>query len=331
MKKDITVTSEAIKVLLKKHGYSLCSIVTHDGGFWNPVFFLTTAQGTELVLKVTNPLWPVRKTLNEVTVISHVSKTTKIPVPAVVAYSLSREELGYEYILMERIPGRSLASIFDTLAKQDQIKYLDQLVEIVQQLFSVQFQEIGGFSVGMKVTVDPWHGKGPYKTVSDYLNVEMQQHLDSLTANSSHLGLVERFRAFKDKFVQNCTSDCNIVLSHNDLQLKNIIVEGGQITGLIDWEWAMAAPSDLYFSTLANTFDDLNEESRNYLYESLESRGIIKDKRIRERESLFEAANMLSCLACYKPHRWYVDLAEEKRYETDLISKINEFLGSHNV
>lgn len=63
---------------------------------------------------------------------------------------------------MERVPGSTLASVFDSLSVRERKGYLDQLVAVVQQLTAVEFQEIGGFALDMKVTVDPWHGKGPH-------------------------------------------------------------------------------------------------------------------------------------------------------------------------
>ena len=331
MKQGINVPTEAITSLLQKHGYSLCNATLREGGFWNPVYFLTTGRG-ELVLKVTNPLWPVRKTLNEVAVLGYVSKHTTIPVPKIVAYSASTEELGHEYILMKRAPGSSLASVFDNLSARERKGYLDQLVDAVQELNELQFQEIGGFASDMKVTVDPWHSKGPHKTLSGYLDTEMREYVDSLRENKAHPCLADRFEAFRERFVRSYAGDCSIVLAHNDLQLKNIMVQGGRITAVLDWEWAMAAPRDLYFNTLTNTFDDCNEESRKYLYEALASRGLVKGKGVIERQPLFQATDMLMSLACYKPQRWFADKPEEeKRFETELVAKIDRFLLSFNV
>lgn len=113
------------------------------------------------------------------------------------------------------------------------------------------------------------------------------------------------------------------------------MVEDGQITGVLDWERTMAAPSDLYFNTFTNTFDDCDEESRKYLYEALETRGLVtlvKAKKVIEREPLFEAAELLMCLACYKPQRWYADNPEEeKRFGPELIEKIDRFLLLYDV
>lgn len=57
------------------------------------------------------------KTLSEIATLSFIRKKTSIPVPAVNAYSAdSTNELGFEWILMDRVHGRPLEDVWESMS-----------------------------------------------------------------------------------------------------------------------------------------------------------------------------------------------------------------------
>ena len=325
MKEGIEVSQKAITSLLKKHGFTLTTINVFDGGFINPIYFLSTKAGTDLVLKITHPLWPIRKTVNEATVIKFVANSTSIPVPEIITWSASKEELGYEYILMKRVRGKPLSSFFASLTKEEQMSYLDQMADYVEQLMSIRFENIGAFKEQMEVTANVY-GSGPYKTLAGYLDGEMTRNLAELHKNQEYIDLAKRFNRFKEEVLRKYKGSCTIVLAHNDILCKNIMGNEGKITAILDWEWAMAAPSDVYF----NAFSDLSEAKQRYFYSVLSSKGIHSTEEIEARSHLYKADHLLMCLACYK--EWMGgDHQKEEEYEKDLLVGIEHFLTSHGM
>ena len=324
-KKGIVVPEQLVAKLLKKHGFVLRSMEPYDGGYCNPIWFLTTAEKVPLVLKVTNPTWEVRKTVNEATVTKFIGSNTSIPVPELITYSASKDELGYEYILMKRAPGRPLVAFFHSLPDDEQKEYLRQLAGFVSQLLELRFPMIGAFNEDMEVSCDI-DGNGPFNSVVEYLMSNMTTYLTALKKSGSYREYTNRLEKFKERILAKYEGSCNIVLTHNDLMLKNMMGHDGRITAILDWELAMAAPSDIYF----DTFSELTDEGRKYIYDILESKGIRKPKAAEERQHLYDAEHLSMCLAYYPS--WFDGRPDEERdYVSSLTTKIERLLSTHGV
>ncbi|GKZ36010.1 hypothetical protein AbraIFM66950_006883 [Aspergillus brasiliensis] len=103
-----------------------------------------------LVLRISGSQIPRIKTSNEVTVMTWVRRNTKIPVPNVIRYSASSDNpLGYEFTLLERMPGVPVATVYDTLTEGQKIKLVEQLAEYVIELHSMPWE--GGYVGGLRL------------------------------------------------------------------------------------------------------------------------------------------------------------------------------------
>ena len=82
------------------------------------------------VFRVTIPVEPFYKTASEVATLSYIRKHTSVPAPRVIAHSSTADnELGFEWILMERIPGVSLKSVWCEMDMEARVvaQYVKQL------------------------------------------------------------------------------------------------------------------------------------------------------------------------------------------------------------
>lgn len=77
-------------------------------------------------MRVSLPVDPHNETMSEVSTIDFVRQNTDIPVPGIIAFDASNDnEVGFEWILMELMPGRPLAMRWrqlSTATKQQLIK-----------------------------------------------------------------------------------------------------------------------------------------------------------------------------------------------------------------
>jgi hypothetical protein len=84
----------------------------------NKAYTIVTADGGGIesqlpyMFRLTLPAGPFHKTTSEMATLSYIREHTSVPVPRMVTYSSTAEnELGFEWILMEKIPGVSLKSV----------------------------------------------------------------------------------------------------------------------------------------------------------------------------------------------------------------------------
>jgi aminoglycoside phosphotransferase (APT) family kinase protein len=138
---------EKIESLARKHlkleKKASCNVSFYAQGAFNKLYQITTEAGCFL-MRVTLPVDPFHKTNSEVATTNFVRKNSGIPVPKIFAYNDSSEnELGFEWILMELLPGATLQTKwrkFSVGLKRDLVK---EVAQYQAQLFLNEFPAIG--------------------------------------------------------------------------------------------------------------------------------------------------------------------------------------------
>ena len=110
-------------------------------GAFNKVYTIITSDsgGVEsqlpYVFRVTIPVEPFYKTASEVATLSYIRGHTFVPVPRVITHSSTADnELGFEWIIMERIPGVSLKSLWRGMDMETKERETRVLAQYVKQL-----------------------------------------------------------------------------------------------------------------------------------------------------------------------------------------------------
>lgn len=126
-------------------------------------------------MRVTLPVEPRHKTSSEVATIKFVRQNTDIPVPRIIDYNSSNQNiLGFEWILMEMMPGEPLAKRWRKLSMPAKEALVERIFGYQAQLFRHKLTGIGNL----------------YKTIS-------VDHGPSATA--FHLGQIVSMAFFWDK------------------------------------------------------------------------------------------------------------------------------------
>ncbi|KAI1008374.1 hypothetical protein LB504_002029 [Fusarium proliferatum] len=250
---------------------------------YHSVYFLTLpptelSRGySELVLRVGGKHIPKIKTMNEIGVMTWVSKNTTIPLPEVIAYDAStRNPIAHEYTLLSRIPGVTLSDIYGSLSDKQQSDILDQLMDFLTQLQAHEFDGLGGLIVddqgavqigpvvdetfwqvadieafwSLFETVESLNIGGPYDTYSDYISAHVMKYIRLIRTHPS-LGfmrdIIPHIYGFLTAIRRHSDAVNNIKhrLAHKDLHFANMMYDPstGKITGVLDWEFASVVPS----------------------------------------------------------------------------------------
>lgn len=156
-----------------------------------------------------------------------VATKTSIPVPRVMA---TFEHLGNTYICMERAGGQSLEDYLPEADGDILTALARELNNIVQQLQSLQGEQIGALNNG-PCTDYLWQyntdlSPGPFVNEAQF-NDTLTSFYHSKNPSNFHLFLRS---LYKDRH--------RIVYTHGDLTPRNIMVKDGRIVAILDWEFA---------------------------------------------------------------------------------------------
>lgn len=114
-------------------------------GDFHRVYLLKSRSTTaEYMMRVALPVDPFFKTESEVATMEYVRKHSSIPVPKFIAYAASAStKLGFEWILMERIHGVPLDTVWDRMPFEAKMELTAELARSLKQLWERPFPLLG--------------------------------------------------------------------------------------------------------------------------------------------------------------------------------------------
>lgn len=159
-----------------------------------------------------------------------------VPVPRVFAVDATREKVPFAWQILEKIPGKDLAS-FDKTQPLAEMELAATIGVEVAKWQSVKVENYGPFSI------NAWreHGilQGLHRRYPDYFFLQLPRHLKILRDGelitpsvSDEINLL--FRKHED--LLHLDNSC---LVYKDLAFWNILGEPGKIHAFIDWEDAI--------------------------------------------------------------------------------------------
>lgn len=105
---------------------------------------LATGFCQEYIFRVSLPIWPYYKVESDVATTEFVRHATNIPVPIIYAFdSNPNNNLGFEWMLMERIQGTPLNSVWDTMDFDTKQNVIRKLASWMAELSRSKFSKIG--------------------------------------------------------------------------------------------------------------------------------------------------------------------------------------------
>lgn len=135
------------------------------------------------IIRVALPVDPYYKTTSEVSTMDWISRTAKIPVPRAITYQSSRENpIGFEWILMTKMPGKRLDDTWRSLSFAAKTKLVGEFAAYFACLFRNQLRGIGNiYTAESNISLNEatWpaetssHSDTAPLSDKEYLNVEL--------------------------------------------------------------------------------------------------------------------------------------------------------------
>jgi len=142
-----------------------------------------------------------------------------LPVPRVLAADLTGECPPFGWMILEKIPGRDLRDELPAMSRA-------QMTRLAEQIVGFQ-KRVMGLPAGAGFGYAPLGEMGPFVSLWDLLHEG-----EAATAGVMEPRLAALVGAQEDHFRQ-VTPTCFL----DDLTIKNVIVQGGELQGLVDFDF----------------------------------------------------------------------------------------------
>jgi aminoglycoside phosphotransferase (APT) family kinase protein len=198
-------------------------------------------DGTERVLRVSP--WAAREQVAAQVWTMAACAARGVPVPRVLAYDTEGRTFPEPYLLMERLHGVVLPR-----AGLDGRATRAVTVELGRQLSAIHTIAVAGFGP-LKRTADGYRGR--HGTLWDAIAAELDKWVMALGREVLPSALADKIRECLDRARTRGLFDSDgAVLVHRGFQFRNVLVAGGRLTGVLDFDKAEAGDPVRDFAVL---------------------------------------------------------------------------------
>ena len=233
-------------------------IETLTSGSFHEIRVLNFEDGWTCIGRFTrNPDEQVCVTESEFATVKYVREHTHIPVPETYFVNFDpTHAVGAQFVLMERIPGASLYSIWEDLSTKHKLAAMDQIADVLAQLSGLKFDQIG--SINMHGSIGPLQTlslaeqgvvRGPFDTMEEYMFSFIAEG-SALSPDMEPMYAEIRTRLHKDIEDQDDDGLYNppFRLIHGDFDGQNMLFtwpdhsQPPKLSGVIDWDFSYTGP-----------------------------------------------------------------------------------------
>lgn len=146
------------------------------------------------------------------------------------------EENGKSYLVLEKIPGRSLSNDWLDMSDEQRERIIEELAKQLKIFHSVKF---GNYIIPALVSNTP--------SINLREAVKNSTKFNLINKNVLKPEFLKEFEYLENFYQQHeyiLDEQDTAVFVFNDIHLENIIWDGKELTGIIDFDWVCQAPKD---------------------------------------------------------------------------------------
>lgn len=213
---------------------------------------------------------------------------TEIPHPVVVAHG-SRD--GGEFLILERLPGTTVDEAWPSMSTASRRAVVRELAGVMRRLHTIK---------PATWMANPWVADAMARRYADAYHAPpslFRELIDSARrVRPDASGLLERTRVFIARRSDAFAGDRDVPV-HTDLHMRNVLVDGGRISGLVDFEGLRLAPADVELDMMLRSvrWALASPMARSMDYEmvphwfNMDYPGLFAHPRLIERLEVYEA------------------------------------------
>ena len=237
-------------------------------------------------------------------------KKSRFPVPYVISLDTSKTLIPFNYLLMTKIKGVDLDDAWPKMSMKKQKEISFKLGKVMAHLHKIRFKSFGGIMPGEK-KFKTWHGY-----VKHLLESQLHRHHHYGIIPKKTLRAIEKFYKTHEKLFKINTRP---VLLHGDWHRENIHIHKNRITGVYDFEWAIAGHNEFDFKNIM-AFSKKEKILQSEILDGYKTIGKIS-KEFPTRIKLYVILNCLDFLEANHVH-W----GDDPRYLKKYLDNINKEL-----
>ncbi len=141
---------------------------------------------------------------------------------------------GEKFLLMTKIPGRTLAQLWPKINQEERDNYFIQIGEELKKYHSIKFNE---YAIAICQKKPKINLLDAVNTTIDFSKIKK---LQSKPAREMFEWVFDYHEKNKSLLDETGTA----VLVFNDIRLENVMADGGEISGFVDFDWLCQAAPD---------------------------------------------------------------------------------------
>lgn len=225
-----TIVPSDVEQIAIRHHIVLREVVPIAGSFGKSVFVINRA----LLLRISaDPMTSLARKYEQLAALDGVPR---------ILYrgALDRDDGALHYAVLTFLPGEDFVTVFSSTTMAQQARLGQSVAEFVEQVQGIQDDH---YDIGLYIpTIGRWSGtwQAGHQRYWDVLEREAQ----GLALKAASIETFRRAFRYLRAYAPVLANQAGPKLLHNDLHPKNILLDRGQFSGVIDWECAQFGEAD---------------------------------------------------------------------------------------
>jgi aminoglycoside phosphotransferase (APT) family kinase protein len=222
---DTPSPNDAAIVVRSRLGLEPAEVRRFLTGLCHYVYSVTTSDRQKVVVRMATP--STKRLLAGGIYWNELLRPIGVPLPRILAAKLEPSEIQFPFVVLERLPGSDLCQIYQTLTSPEKLEIVSEVVRIREKVSVLPAAH--GFGFACSYSEPP--GYGSWKAAVLAVLERAEQRMN----HSGHPGAayVVKARQALGRY-ETYFADVRPVPFLDDTTTKNVLVDQGRLTGVVD-------------------------------------------------------------------------------------------------